>query len=663
MLPESIRQLIRNFLAGNPFRGEPDDAVWAAVRANDRSDPAFGQALCVLLERAGGPVYAVCRKLLGPGADAEDVFQDAVVALVRKPPRRATFAEARLWLCRVARNKAVDRLNQRNAAGPLGDDPPAAPADPAPHDQLDAVLAAVARLKESYRVPFQLAAIDGLTAAVIADRLGITAETAQKRVERARAKVLRTLAGRGVAPAAAGTVLQSTLTEVGRAALPPDRAATLTAGVLAKLAALPARSGLTKAAAVLVAGLTVGGVGLAGWVMAGSAPEPEVAQVPPPRMEAPVVERETLQAQNLRILKAEVLPKLTVEVSKLTGGGEVAVTQARAEGSEIIIHLTSSRPLPTNPKPLQARLRFCVLTRRLSAQFVDREGRWRDADPEAFQVWPTGRDRPFRIPFRLLYGSLDLRGPFDALPADDRAAAEFSRLHLDHTPYGGPELVVPGDAPYSAGNSRYLFTNGFGHLFARDAGGGFVGWKWVGIDTPDGGGRMAANDQAVFIEWGGRTWVRTAEPAAHPWRPFGPMPPGKYPHLDRFTATRDRLFTADAGGTLWARPTAEGSLEWRKAGALPGKDGRLLGDADRLWFFGTDGRVFSRPPGDGGEWELQAVQAPWTDSAALWAGRLVCWKPGPVGGKVHALALPPAPTEWAVIGRVSPGRLLKDRPW
>ena len=348
MLPESIRQLIRNFLAGNPFRGEPDDAVWAAVRANDRSDPAFGQALCVLLERAGGPVYAVCRKLLGPGADAEDVFQDAVVALVRKPPRRATFAEARVWLCRVARNKAVDRLNQRNAAGPLGDDPPAAPADPAPHDQLDAVLAAVARLKESYRVPFQLSAIDGLTAAVIAGRLGITAETAQKRVERARAKVLRTLAGRGVAPAGAGAVLQSTLTEVVRAALPPDRAATLTAGVLAKLAALPARSMLTKAAAVLVAGLAVGGGVLANWAATREpAPEPQVPPEQPPAV-ATAITPVSYQVELMRKFDAGIRDRLLAALQPMAfgDGGRVELTEVDAQGPRLFVtlHVKHGRP-------------------------------------------------------------------------------------------------------------------------------------------------------------------------------------------------------------------------------------------------------------------------------------------------------------------------------
>ncbi|MBX9580958.1 MAG: sigma-70 family RNA polymerase sigma factor [Gemmataceae bacterium] len=197
MLPEPIRHLIRNFLAGNPYRGQPDDAVWAAVRT---ADPAFGQALCVLLERAGGPVFGVCRKHLGLGADAEDVFQDAVIDLIRRPPRRvATFAQARAWLCAVARNKAADRLKQRNATGPLADEAVVSSADPAPDDRLDAVLAAVAALKEKYRVPFQLAAIDGLTAEAIAGRLGIAAEAAQKRVERARGMVLRTLARRGAA--------------------------------------------------------------------------------------------------------------------------------------------------------------------------------------------------------------------------------------------------------------------------------------------------------------------------------------------------------------------------------------------------------------------------------------------------------------------------------
>ncbi len=188
-------------------------------------------------------------------------------------------------------------------------------------------------------MPFQLAAIDGLTAEAIGGRLGLTAEAAQKRVERARGMVLRTLAGRGVAPAAAGAALQSTLTEVGRAAMPPDRASTLTEAILARLAALPAvRTVTLKAAAVLLAGLTVGGVGVAGWA-ATREPAPESAQVPPPEPESPVpaapVRLETVAERNLRVFHAEVLPVQLGLLREVALGGEVELVAVEAFDSRV----------------------------------------------------------------------------------------------------------------------------------------------------------------------------------------------------------------------------------------------------------------------------------------------------------------------------------------
>jgi RNA polymerase sigma-70 factor (ECF subfamily) len=657
MLPEPIRHLIRNFLAGNPYRGQPDDAVWAAVRSGDRADPAFGQALCVLLERAGGPVFAVCRKHLGLGADAEDVFQDAVIALIRRPPRRvATFAQARAWLCAVARNKAVDRLKQRNAAGPLADETVVSSADPAPDDRLDAVLAAVAALKEKYRVPFQLAAIDGLTSEAIAGRLGITAEAAQKRVERARGMVLRALAGRGVAPAAAGAVLQSTLTEVGRAAMPPERAASLTAAVLARLAALPAAStGMLKAAAVLVAGLTVGGAGLAGWAMQPT-PEPESAQVPPPKTgPAPVVERETLQAKNLRILHAEVLPKLVAGLGQLLGH-EPVVTHTWAEGSEVYVHGEGRRPfLPIYSNPPRVKMRFCVLTRLLVTRLdAGGTGEWAPADVNRLRFHLDGSGRRFiDIPI----GHLGLREAFDALPPDDRAAAEFARFHLEGNQYGGSELVVPGWDAVPAANARYLYLAGDGHLLARDARGGFAGWRWVGAAAGPGHRPLAATDRHLFATTGREVLVRPADPAAHPWRSLGTLPPAiPGGGFVRLAVAGGRLFGQGPEQNLWSRLADDGPAEWRPAGRLPDEPDVFFGGPDRLFCRVGWETVLARPAAGDGPWEpFDRVPAADRHGLVAWGDRLVRWSVDDRGGAgVEARPLTPGPAAWTRIGRVDP---------
>lgn len=63
---------------------------------------------------------ALCRflaVLLGDGAQAKDVAQEAFVRMHRFGARRLPPDEARLWLFRVARNLALNELKQRRVRG------------------------------------------------------------------------------------------------------------------------------------------------------------------------------------------------------------------------------------------------------------------------------------------------------------------------------------------------------------------------------------------------------------------------------------------------------------------------------------------------------------------------------------------------------------------
>jgi hypothetical protein len=104
------------------------------------------------------------------------------------------------WLYRVADNVAR-RLRRRPAPGPL---PPDVPAPEAPADDglRDLLAEEVARLPEKYRLPVQLCYWAGLTTAEAAGRLGWPRGTVLTRLAWARQRLQKSLARRGLAPAA-----------------------------------------------------------------------------------------------------------------------------------------------------------------------------------------------------------------------------------------------------------------------------------------------------------------------------------------------------------------------------------------------------------------------------------------------------------------------------
>lgn len=658
-MADDLGNLLRAADVPDPERAEEH---WAAYRAGGSG---ADDAVRALLAWYGRDIYRRIWGLVRSDA-AEDVFQEVLERLHRHRGRLSTWADARRWVRRVCDTASTDHLRRearrkRREARRAVSAADATPPDGHP-ELSEAMAVALSKLSPKHRRAIALVVFEGLTVEAAAKEEGVSRDTLAAWRDAGLAR-LRELLPAGAVGVGAGTAGVEAALAAGRPVV--------TAGRLGELAGEAlrgaARSGPTlgKTAVVVLVGLTLGGVGLAGWAMTEPVPEPVTAQVPPPRAEVPAVERETLPAQNLRILKADVLPKLTAAVSKLTGGGTVTVTETWAEGTDVFVGLESSRPLPTNTIPLRARLYFCVLSRRFAAYYFDQgTRRWRDADPEAFVLRPefSGRHYDIRIPYRWVHGPLGIREAFEALPADPRAVAEFARFHLDGTPFGGPELILPWIAPHIAGTSRYLFLEWNQHLLVRDAAGGFVGWRWAGSVPTAGIGRLAANDAALFSPLHGATdgqiWTRPATPDVVAWRPFCRTPPGRPWHPGSLAATGDRLFAFDRHGDLWSRPAADGPSDWTRAGRVPAPDGRLMADADRLYFLGPDGRTLVRPA-DGGGWEPFA-ELPWGGFGACWAGRMFRWQGE---GAVLSRTLDPGPADWVPAGRVHPtGSFLNWRP-
>ena len=112
--------------------------------------------------------------------DAEDVTQDVFVRVHRTLSSLRDPATFPAWICRVARNVAIDharrvRRRPRESTLPEGC---VAPTAPAGDDELrERLLACLARLPEAYRETLFLRLAEGLSGPEIAERTGLAPES------------------------------------------------------------------------------------------------------------------------------------------------------------------------------------------------------------------------------------------------------------------------------------------------------------------------------------------------------------------------------------------------------------------------------------------------------------------------------------------------------
>ena len=177
----------------------PDEALLARYAAGD---PAAARALTLrLVPRAMG--YAA--RMLGDGAEAEDVVQEAMLRLWRAAPGwRAGEAQVSTWLYRVVTNLCTDRLRHRKRR-------PAAALDEAPEvadgargaeaglieaDRMAALQAALDALPDRQRQAVILRHIEGFTNPEIAEVMDIGIEAVESLTARAKRALTAVLAGR-----------------------------------------------------------------------------------------------------------------------------------------------------------------------------------------------------------------------------------------------------------------------------------------------------------------------------------------------------------------------------------------------------------------------------------------------------------------------------------
>lgn len=128
-----------------------------------------------------------------PFSDADDVAQNALLHAWRSIEQLESPEPGQMcsWLDSIARNAATDlaRRTVRRQADALDDeaaDPSSIATEAELRQILDGALAAIRALPASLRDPLVLSAVDGLSAADIAERLELTPAAVRQRIARAR---------------------------------------------------------------------------------------------------------------------------------------------------------------------------------------------------------------------------------------------------------------------------------------------------------------------------------------------------------------------------------------------------------------------------------------------------------------------------------------------
>jgi RNA polymerase sigma factor (sigma-70 family) len=160
-------------------------------------------AFAVLVQRHGPMVFNVCRRVLHHAQDAEDACQATFLVLARKASSIGRSSALSSWLHGVAyrialrarRDAGRRRAREQQVAVSVSPDPAEAIAW---RDVQILLEAEIARLPERYRSAFVLCHLEGRSRIEAAAELGIEENTLSSRLARARERLRRRLARRGV---------------------------------------------------------------------------------------------------------------------------------------------------------------------------------------------------------------------------------------------------------------------------------------------------------------------------------------------------------------------------------------------------------------------------------------------------------------------------------
>ena len=185
------------------------DAELAALIARARAGDS--RAFDDLARREERALYRHAARIVGPGADAEDVVQDAFLSAWRSI-RSFEGTSFRAWLFRIVTNRALDRMRARKRRPELPLEPAddvevtwAEPASPGPdladmaasQEALRVVEEALESVPAEQRAALLLRDVEGFAYEEIAFMTGVEIGTVKSRIHRARVAVRNTLITRG----------------------------------------------------------------------------------------------------------------------------------------------------------------------------------------------------------------------------------------------------------------------------------------------------------------------------------------------------------------------------------------------------------------------------------------------------------------------------------
>nr|WP_109467357.1 RNA polymerase sigma factor [Albibacillus kandeliae] len=177
---------------------DPDADLLARFAAGER------HAARALTDSLGPRAFGVALRMLGDGAEAEDVAQEAMMRLWRiAPDWRTGEAKVSTWLYRVTMNLCVDRQRRRRG-GTASLDEVAEPPDPArsvpeqmqDRARVDALQAALDELPERQRQAVVLRHMEELSNPEIAGIMEISTEAVESLTARGKRALAAILAGR-----------------------------------------------------------------------------------------------------------------------------------------------------------------------------------------------------------------------------------------------------------------------------------------------------------------------------------------------------------------------------------------------------------------------------------------------------------------------------------
>lgn len=181
-------------MGATPRPGDPEPAVIEACRRGDR------KALETVLRQQTPALERLLARLVGPGADLEDLLQNTLIAAVQSFPRFRGEASVRSWMARIAVNVVRQhwRVPEKRRKVKLGLVPADDGADDAPaidvvadqRERLERLFIHLQSIAPKKRIAFVLHVFEGMSLEEVAALTGASKSATKSRVFWARRALL-----------------------------------------------------------------------------------------------------------------------------------------------------------------------------------------------------------------------------------------------------------------------------------------------------------------------------------------------------------------------------------------------------------------------------------------------------------------------------------------